>query len=67
VSAATAVCFGSVQRRGGVHWFKTQQSDARRCFDDSVNGALARANAATGLDIERLAGLDRYAEAVAAR
>jgi len=61
------MCVGSVQLRGGVHWFTTQVDDARRCFDESVDNALARVNAATGLDIERLAGLDRYDEAVASR
>jgi UrcA family protein len=67
VSAATAICVGSVQRRGGVRWFTAQANDARRCFDESVNDALARVNAATGLNIEQLAGLDRYDEAVASR
>jgi UrcA family protein len=66
VSAAAAVCFGSIERRG-VQWFNTQRNDARRCFDDSVNNTLARVNAAAGLDIEQLAGLDRYTGAVAAR
>ena len=67
VSAATAACFGSVQRRGGIRWYAAQVNDARRCFDESVNSALARVNVATGLDIEQLAGLDRYDEAVASR
>jgi UrcA family protein len=67
VSTAKTVCWNSLERRGGVQWFNTQASDARRCFDESVNNALARVNAATGLDIERLAGLDRYSEAVASR
>jgi UrcA family protein len=64
VSTAKAVCWNSLERRGGVQWFNTQASDARRCFDKSVNNALARVNAATGLDIEQLAGLNRYDEAV---
>jgi UrcA family protein len=67
VSAATAVCFGTVKRRGGVQWYSTQLGDARRCFDDAMNSALARVNVATGLNIEQLAGLDRYDEAVASR
>jgi UrcA family protein len=66
VSTAKAVCWNSVERHGGVQWLSTQASAARRCFDDSVNDALARVNSATGLDIELLAGLDRYDEAVAA-
>lgn len=67
VSTAKAICWNSLGRRGGVQWFKTQANDARRCFDDAVNEAVARVDAATGLNIERLAGLDRYDEAVAAR
>jgi hypothetical protein len=61
------VCFGSVEGHGGIQWRSTQVSVARRCFDDAVNNALARVNVATGLDIEQLAGLDRYDEAVASR
>jgi len=67
VSAATAVCWSHAERRGGLHWRAIQANDARRCFDDAVNEAFARVNADTGLDIEQLAGLDRYDEALAAR
>jgi UrcA family protein len=67
VSAAMTVCWSSVERRGGLQWRNTQASDARRCFDAAVNEAFARVNAATGLNIEQLAGLNRYDEALASR
>jgi len=67
VSAAKAVCWNSVERHGGVVWLRTQETEARRCFDGSVNDALAKVSATTGLNIEQLAGLDRYDEAVASR
>jgi UrcA family protein len=63
VSTAKAICWKDVARHDGVHSYSTQLDHARRCFDDSVNRTLARVNEATGVDIERLAGLDRYDEA----
>lgn len=63
VSSAKAICWGAVERNGGVKSYSTQVEHARRCFDDSVNSALAHANDATGTDLEQLAGLDRYDEA----
>lgn len=63
VSSAKAICWGSVERNGGVKSYSTQVEHARRCFDEAVDSALARAHDATGTDIEQLAGLDRYGEA----
>jgi UrcA family protein len=67
VSSARAVCWlpleHPLERRSGVQWVSTLREHARRCFDESINDALARVNDATGLDIERLAALDRYDEA----
>lgn len=63
VSTARKICWKRFERHGGAQWYGTQLDHARRCFDDSVNSTLAKVNAATGMDIERLAGLDRYDEA----
>jgi len=63
VSTAKSICWKGFDRRDGVQRYSTQLDYARRCFDDSVNSTLAQVNAATGTDIERLAGLDRYDEA----
>lgn len=39
---------------------KQERDDARRCFDEAVNGALAQVTERTGIDLERVAGSDRF-------
>jgi UrcA family protein len=65
VSTAQTVCFGGIRRDGSRQWLSTQTAVARRCFDDSVTAAVARVQGATGVDVERVAALDRYDTAVA--
>ena len=64
VSTAQTVCFGGI-RRNGRQWLSSQTAVARSCFDDSVTAAVAQVQRATGVDVERLAALDRYDTAVA--
>lgn len=65
VSTAQTVCFGGIRRDGGRQWLSTQTAAARRCFDDSVTAAVAQVQGATGVNVERVAALDRYDTAVA--
>ena len=37
-----------------------QLHDSRRCFDEAVNGALAQVMERTGIDLARVAGLERF-------
>jgi hypothetical protein len=39
------------------------EQHAARCFDSAVDAAVADVRAIANVDIERLAGMDRYAEA----
>lgn len=56
---AKRICFGRAKAYKGVAGAK-EQHQARRCFDDAVNGALAQVTERTGIDLERVAGSDRF-------
>ena len=60
---AKKICFGTSHAHRGVARAKQEHDYARRCFDDAVNNALAQITEQTGVDLERVAGSDRFEHA----
>lgn len=56
-AVAKSICRGASPSYRGVARVKQQQEYAR-CFDQAVEGALARVTERTGVDLERVAGAD---------
>ena len=57
---ARAICWSTTNASKGVARARERHDFARRCFDDAVNEALAEVMERTGIDIERVAGGDRF-------
>jgi UrcA family protein len=59
--AAERVCMTSRAKRDGLRATRDAERHAARCFDDAVDAAVADVRALVNVDIEQLAGVDRYA------
>ena len=57
---AKKICWSTSKAHKGVTRAKQEHDYARRCFDEAVNGALAQVEKRTGVDLERVAGSDRF-------
>ena len=67
-AAARQICWGHRGTEKGVTPAKRQQEYAQRCFDDALSAALAQVAEKTGVDLVRVAALNRTeAAGVAAR
>src|SRR5690606_16956655 len=60
---AKKICWSTSRAHRGVTRVKQDHDYARRCFDDAVNGALAQVEERTGVDLEQVAGSDRFDQA----
>ncbi len=60
---AWSICLGTSRAHKGLARVREQNEQARRCFDDAVDGALAQVTAKTGVDLERVAGSNRFDQA----
>ena len=58
-AAARKICFSTPNAYRGVARAK-EEHDARRCFDEAVNGALVQVAERTGVDLERVAASERF-------
>lgn len=56
--AAKDICWSDVGK--GVTRAQYRNGQARRCFNEAVDGALAQVAERTGVDLERVAGADRF-------
>lgn len=57
---ARGICWAPSKSLKGVARVRQQHEYARRCFDEAVDGALAQVAEKTGVDLERVAGSDRF-------
>ena len=57
---ARNICMGGMKGQRGVVRARERRDQARRCFDEAVNGALAQVAEQTGIDLERVAKSDRF-------
>ena len=57
---AWSICLGTSRAHRGLARVREQKTQARRCFDEAVDGALAQVMAKSGVDLERVAGADRF-------
>jgi len=56
---ARRICSGTSKAYKGVARAR-ERRNAQRCFDEAVNGAFAQVTERTGIDLERVAGSDRF-------
>lgn len=63
VSTAKGICWGTSRAQKGLARIKENREQARRCMDEAVGGALAQVTTRTGVDLARVAGIDRADEA----
>jgi UrcA family protein len=61
--AAEQVCMTSLGKRDGLRATRDAEQHAAQCFDRAVDAGVADVRAITDVDIEQLAGVDRYANA----
>jgi UrcA family protein len=60
-TAAHRICSAPVKDWPGVHG-QLARRHAAQCFDAAVDEAVAEVREIAGVDVDRLAGLDRHAE-----
>jgi UrcA family protein len=59
--AAEHICLAPLEKRRGLAATR-EVEHAAECFDNAVDAAVADVRATANVDIERLAGVDRYAD-----
>lgn len=57
---AKDICWSTSKAHKGVARARERHDFARRCFDEAVSEALAEVTERTGIDLERVAGADRF-------
>lgn len=57
--AARSICSTTISGEKGVARLKDQRDYVQPCFDAAVKGALDQVVKTTGVDLEKVAGLDR--------
>ncbi len=58
-AAALSICSTTLNGVQGVARMKEQRETVQPCFDAAVKGALGQVTKKTGIDLTRVAGLDR--------
>jgi UrcA family protein len=58
-AAALSICSTTTNGMQGVARLKHQRESVQPCFDTAVKGALDQVTKTTGIDLTRVAGLDR--------